>query len=352
MKHVILRSASYRGLEYGMLRDFEDEIARLTGGDFMELPEPQLPAFVASRLAHGTRLSGLRQAVPRCPLRFEADVLWYVLMGPENYALDLFRNWDRHVGTKILYIFDTLEPQLPVLRNILKSVPWDFTITSFPQAVPMLERETQRKWFAVPQGVKLDRFLPAAAEERVIDFSAYGRRVDSIHRAVQDFCERKRQYYDYTTSASVQPGLHPLETYKQYAWHISHSWFTFSWPVELTNPARAGRLSPLTCRWFEAAAAGTPVLGRAPSDPMFESLFGPDFVIPVDAATDPATLHSVLDDLSASRKQRLQAAVDRRTKMLQNWTWEARVGSILELALNSQVCDKSLPPRESSPVAA
>jgi hypothetical protein len=352
VKHVILRSASFRGLEYGMLRDFEDEIARLTGAEFVLVPPPRLPAPLASRLAHGTRLSGLRNVVPRTPLTLEADVLWYVLMGPENYTLDLFRGWDRRVGTKILYIFDTLEPQLPVLRRVLKSAQWDFTITSFPQAVPVLERETQRKWFAVPQGVNPDRFLPAPAEQRVIDFSAYGRRVDSVHRAVQHFCANTGKFYDYTTAASVQPDLHPLETYRHYAWHVSHSWFTFSWPVEVTNPARAGSFSPITCRWFEAAAAGTPILGRAPSDPTFEKLLGSACVIPLDPPSDPAAFHSLLADLSSNRKRLLEMALQRRNNMLPKWTWEARTRSILEFAVNAGAYAAPVASGESSPVAA
>ena len=38
-------------------------------------------------------------------------------------------------------------------------------------------------------------------------------------------------------------------------------WFTFGWPVEFTHPDRVKTFSPITCRWFEAAASGAVVVG-------------------------------------------------------------------------------------------
>ena len=284
MKHVVLTNSALRGLEYGMLRDFEDEIVRITDAARVQAPHRALPKFLSDRLGHGTRYSGARKWVPKEQYELKADVLWVVLMGPENFTLDLYRGWDKNVGLKILYLFDTFDTQLTSIRRVLRSTKWDLTSTAFPGAKPFLEDQTQREWQVVRHAVKLDRFRPANSEERTIDFCAYGRRLEKVHQSVKEFCNIKGRYYDYTTAASIQPQLDPREHYRQYAWHLAHTVFNFCWPMEVTNPGRAKHHSPITCRWFEAAASGNVILGKAPADPEFEHLFGPNAVLNIDYA--------------------------------------------------------------------
>ena len=176
LKHVVVSNFALNGFEYGVLRDFEDEVIRVTGAELVAMPKRQLPKFIGHRVGHGTRYSSLRRFIPKVEHNFKADVLWFILMGPENFSLDLFKNWDQGVGIKVLYLFDTFERQLPSIRRVLQSTHWDYTITSFHGAIPFLEEQTQRQWYAVPQGVKLERFEPVSKEEKVISFSAYGRR--------------------------------------------------------------------------------------------------------------------------------------------------------------------------------
>ncbi|MEA5602300.1 glycosyltransferase [Nostoc sp. UHCC 0252] len=331
LKHIVLTDPDLNGFEYGMLRDFEEEIIRVTSGHPVVMPKRKLPTFIESRIGHGTRYGNLRKFIPKVEYDLKADVLWVILMGPENFPLDLFKNWDRHVGVKILYIFDTFEGQLPSIRRILDSTKWDLAITSFHGALPFLEEQTQHKWYAIPQGVKLDRFKPVAKEEKLISFSAYGRRLQNVHNSIKEYCLQTNKYYEYTTTTGLQPQLDPCENYRQYAWHLAHSFFTFSWPVELTNPKRVLTFSPITCRWFEAAASGTVILGQAPKDPEFEKIFGSDLVIPIDYTNTPENLRLIWEELWENRSSYLQAVVTRREKLGYKWSWENRVKEILQL---------------------
>jgi hypothetical protein len=331
LKHVVLSNQELSGFEYGMLRDFEDEVIRLTGGDLVAMPKRQLPKFIEHRIGHGTRYSGLRSWIPKSEYELKADVLWFVLMGPENFTLDLFKNWDRGVGIKILYLFDTFENQLPSIRRILQSTHWDLTITSFKGAVPFLEEHTQRKWYAVAQGVKLERFQPVTEAEKVINFCSYGRRLENVHNSIKHYCAQTKKYYDYTTAASIQSQLNPREYYGQYAWHLRHSFFTFSWPVELTHPKRVLTFSPITCRWFEAAASGTVIVGQAPKDPTFDKFFGSELVVPIDYEDSDESLNSKWEHLWNNRLHYLQSALKARELNVQNWSWESRVKEILNL---------------------
>lgn len=326
LRQVVLTNPFLRGLEYGMLRDFEDEVVRLTGAERVIAPNRSLPAFIGDRLAHGTRYSEARRWFPKESFELKADVLWVILMGPESFTLDLFKGWDRHVGFKILYLFDTFNGQLASIRRVLRASDWDFVSTAFYGAKPWLEASTQREWHLVRQAVNLKRFRPADSAERVIDFCAYGRRLESVHETIKEYARKTGKYYDYTTSAGVQAQLDAREHYAQYAWHIGHSVFNFCWPVELTHPNRAIGYSPMTCRWFEAAASGNIILGKAPYEPAFNELFGNDAVIEIDPNNGDLT--NLIERLSEDKERLLQRARERREKLATNWSWESRIREI------------------------
>jgi hypothetical protein len=329
-RHIVLVNQELSGLEYGMLQDFQDEIARLTGA--MGVPVPP-SGRLTKRFGLGTRYSRLRRFISQGGFYPAADVLWTVLMGPEDYTpLDVFKEWDRRAGFKILYLFDTMERQLSSIRAILRSAKWDLTITSFQGAVPFLEAQTQRRWFAVPQGVKLERFRLGAAQNRVIDFSAYGRRLRNVHESVKRFCAETGHYYEYTTTSRLMPGIDAREQYDQYAWRLRHSVFNFCWPVETTNPDRVRTFSPITCRWFEAAASGTVVVGQPPKDPGFPEMFGEDFVVPLAPQCNDDELIPFWSRLVEGRDAHLEAARRRYLKLSDNWSWERRIKDILGTA--------------------
>jgi hypothetical protein len=333
LEHVVLTNPESRGFEYAVLRDLEFEIARLTKARLVGVPNRAFPGPVAARLAHGTRYGFLRAYVPRKAHTLRADVLWVPLMSPANFTLDLFRGWDRGCGIKILYLFDSFESQVPVLKRVLSATHWDLTVTSFAAAVPMLERETGRHWHAVPQGVRLDRFRPFPAEKREIAFSAYGRRIEALHEVVRGFCRDYGLYYDYSVAAGVRTDVPTEDLGAMNAWHLGHSVFTFSWPVEQTNPTRVRTFSPITCRWFEAAACGTVMLGRAPRDPSFSDLFGEDLVVALKSdPSRPEDVRTELLGLWHGRGVLLERAARRRGERGESWSWENRVRKILELA--------------------
>ena len=334
LRHALLSDTTSHGFQYGVLRDFEDEIVRLTGAERLSMPQWRGPAPLRARLAHGTRYAPLRRFVPKQPgFEVDADVLWVILMGPESSSLDLLRAWDGKVGTRILYLLDTFEEQLPSLRALLAAGRWDHLVTSFHAAIPMLERETGRRWNAVPQGVKLDRFAPVPAAERVIPVSSYGRRIDAVHRVIDAWSSERDLYYETSIAATIQRAIDPRYLYRQYAWHLRHSYFNVCWPVEITHPSRAGSLSPITCRWFESAAAATTMIGAPPRDPMFTQLFGEDAVIPLDPeARRPGEIREALDGLYRDREAHLARAVARRAERSGAWTWEARAHEMLTLA--------------------
>jgi hypothetical protein len=316
-----------------MLRDFEHEICRVTGAQKFILPE------VNTSFQIGTRYQNLRKLVPRENLEVPGEVIWCVLMGPENCKLDLLKMRTRPGAIKILYLFDSFEHQLPAINYMLSRTEWDVLITSFEEAVPLLEESTSRKWHAVYQGVKEERFTPAPPEQRIIGICSYGRRIQRLHEVLLKFCKESNIYYDFTSWQSVRKDIDADDLYRQYAWHLTHSVFSINLPVEISHPERAGKLHPVTCRWFEAAAAGTIILGMPPRSPTFLEMFPAGMVNTVDLSGSERDIVLQLRAAWEKRSELLQFAQTIRGSMIHNWSWESRIHQIQQLAQLNQTAE-------------
>ena len=329
MNHVVIKDPLLNGWEYGMLRSFEKAIVAETGATIAEIPAYPFAAKYLHHFGQGMKRRHYRKYFPRQAFDIKAGVAWYILMGPENYRLDLYKNWESGAATKILYLYDTLPAQYPLIKKLFSNNTWDILITSFNDAVDDLQKLTGRKWYCVEQAADAGLFQPVPLNERLIHFSSYGRRYPALHQALQEFCQRKGLYYDYTTHDAKHPVADAAELYRQYAWHLSHSVFTLSWPVELTNPARAGHLHPITCRWFEAAASGTIILGMQPGNTAFTEWIAADMVTQIDPNTNSQLLAQQLEIIWNKREDLFNNAFQVREKKYKSWTWNERVNRIV-----------------------
>jgi hypothetical protein len=308
----------------------EKEIVAQTNAISIDVPEYGKTAL-KNRIAHGTRLDLFRDVIPKKKFKVDADVIWYILMGPENYELDLFEKWDLKAKYRIVYIFDTLEPQFKLIKKLFTNSRFNICITSFAEAVPHLESITGIRWHSIEQAIPAALFSPVPLEEKLIDFSSYGRRLNNFHEGVKEFCFQNNLYYDYSAIRNGQLTASNEELYRHYAWHMTHSVFTISWPVELTNSMRAGRLNPITCRWFEAASAGTVILGKKPANSSFDDVLAKDLVIECDPNSDKHTIWKHLDKLYSDRNILLQRAEQIRQHNHDRWTWADRIKRIINL---------------------
>ncbi len=313
-----------------MLRALEQEIVAQTNATVIEVPEYGLKP-VLKRVGHQMRWDPARRLLPKKSFKVEADVIWYILMGAENYELDLFTDWDKQASQRIVYIFDTLEVQFNLTKKLFSDNRFNIRITSFEDALQHLEYITKQNWFAIEQAVPASLFPSIPENERLIDFSSYGRRYADFHDALLDFCKSNELYYDYTTHDGSHPAAPAEELYNQYAWHLSHSKFTISWPVEMTHPKRAGRQKPITCRWFEAGSCGTIMIGKQPGNKLFEELLHPDLVIEIDPFAEKKQLWRQLEKIYNERSTLLNKANQIAQANSFRWTWANRVERMLAL---------------------
>jgi hypothetical protein len=331
MTHTIIADPHLNGWQYGMLRSFENAIVEETGASISQIPEyPYLDKYI-HHFGHGMRRGKFRKYLPQHSWTVDGEIGWYILMGPENYKLDLYKDWDKNLKTKILYIYDTFPFQYPLIKRLCKNKEWDILITSFNDAVDDLQKITGRQWHCIEQAADKYLFTGSAFEEKLIHFSAYGRRHPLFHEVVKDFCEKKGLYYDYTTHDVKHPVADSPELYKQYAWHLNHSLFTFSWPVEFTDPHKAAALRPITCRWFEAASAGVCIVGRKPANAVFDEHLYPGIVTEIDPLGSPAEITSQLESIWEARYELVEKARVIQQSNSARWTWGNRINRILEL---------------------
>jgi hypothetical protein len=99
----------------------------------------------------------------------------------------------------------------------------------------------------------------------------------------------------------------------------------------LTNPARAGHLHPVTCRWFEAAASGTAILGRRPGNDAFNVYLGENMVTDLNPVLDSKSLYHKLEEIWHDRENKLKAAMLASEKKSDSWSWSERVERIMSL---------------------
>jgi hypothetical protein len=329
VKHVVIRNPFLKGWEYGMLRALENAIVQQTNAEIIYLPDFGKEKLL-EKSQHGMRLSSFRKLVPKKQLDIEADVIWCILMGPENMMLDLFKGWQK-IKHRIVYLFDTLPPQYPLIKSLFSSDAFNIRITSFNDSKEDLEKLTSKKWHVIEQAGTENLFKSIPFENKIIHFSSYGRKWPALHEALVEFCCKNKLYYDFTTHDGRHPVAEAELLYQQYAWHINHSLFTFSWPVELTNPSRAGHLHPVTCRWFEAACAGTVMIGKKPGNEKMEDYLFPGSVIELDPSGKREDMLVKLENIWQNRKELYNYANDQLRINYSKLVWPNRIKRMLNL---------------------
>lgn len=330
LKHVILKNQDVNGWEYGILRSFENTIAKVTGAEIINYPKKRISPPFLKRFGHGMDISKYRNLLPKTTFKPEADILWVILMGPENFELDLYKGWQKSAAKKILYLCDTLPLQMNTIKRLFSHNDFDLCITAFEDAIPTLQNITGRKWHGLVQAAPPELFKSSPFEERSIHFSNYGRRFPAFHYALLDFCNQNNLYYDYTTHDGKHPTADATELYKQYAWHVSHSLFNICWPVELTSPQRAGYLKPITARWFEAALSGCIIIGKSPDNLKFDFDLDKSLVEQINPFEDKKKIFKRLDELWENREALFVKSQKIRDENKERWSWENRINQILQ----------------------
>jgi Glycosyl transferases group 1 len=312
-----------RLVSYGSVVDFENAAVRCADADIV----PVAPVSRRDRLAGLSRgtFGRRKETAPRDAY----DLCLVVAMNVFAIdALALIRNF-RSVARRVaVYVFDSWPEDVRHLkrhRSLWEEC--DRLFVSFPEAVEPYSNVLGCPVEYMPQAIDPERFHPHRGE-RPIHVTSIGRRHPEAHRLLLELAARRDLFYYYSEVDS--PQAIDLEESQRLLGRISQSTrAAVCWPVSAVTGRRRS-ISPVTIRWFEAAACGSVVLGQAPAADDFHELFPYErFVRPLDPA-DPArfeqtVLEAVRDE--EERVERLRLAEHVRTAH----SWDARLARILDV---------------------
>lgn len=263
------------------------------------------------------------------------ELFVFVCTNPGDLVyLNALRGWKQRCKTKICFIFEFYSGRLREYAFPLRLLePFDHIILNSSGSVEAVQRLTGKMCHHVPVGVDALRFSPFPdPPARCIDVYSMGRRWEVAHQTLLTMAKRKDIFYVYDTI----PGL-LLQTrdYKQHRDLVANlakrSRFFITYPAMLEDEAETRGQSEAGSRFFEGAAAGAVLLGRAPKASAFAKDFDwPDAV--VDIGSDEAALRATLARLK-TEPERLQALSHRNaTEALRRFDWAYRWKEILKIA--------------------
>lgn len=308
----------------------QNAIQMATNADTLFLPD--LSRF-EKYFIQGSQWRKCRKLIKKKKLNINSNiqVLWYILMGPENYRLDLFTGFE-DVTHKIIYFFDTLPHQIDLINNLKLNKYFSLRISSFNDSILFLQERTNYKWHYIPQASCRPNKTIDKIDDKKIAFCSYGRGSEKLNHVIRKFCKKNFIYFDFTHESQGNLKSSNFDLYKSYLWHTSMSIFNVSFAVEVTNPERAGFLSPITCRWFEAILSSNIVIGQAPRNPEFKKIFPSNFVQNINLNCSEEEIYQQIQNLWDNREVLFKSIYDGISdSMFYLYEWEFRVLEICNL---------------------
>jgi hypothetical protein len=320
----------YRIVSAGTLVDFEDSMAHLAQVDVLELPS----------YGNRSRLKALRSGNPVRAVSTPCDhydLCFLAIFDPEEIrSLTLIKDVRSKCKSLFVYIFDPWPSKIQVLRryrNIWNMC--DRIFVSFPWVVDLYSQHVECPVEYMPQAIDSDRFHPFR-EDRPIHVLSVGRRLNAVHDHLIDISTQHDLWYHFSEAAS--PRALDLADSQFLLGRLSQAArIQICWPVEVTDiesprPGFSqGSPSPITVRWFEAAACGSVVLGSRPQSSEFDDLFPYEGFVRELQTTSRVDIESVV--LSALRDEHdrdQRRALANHVRM--HHTWRRRCEEILRRA--------------------
>lgn len=323
----------YKIVSAGTILDFEDAMPEVAKTEFLELPP----------LGRRARLQALRAGHLIRPASIQNgpyDVCLVVLFQPDEIRmLAHIKDLRRSCRQIAVYIFDAWVGATDVFRRYRKL--WhvcDRIFVSFPRAAEVYASHVDCPVEYLPQAVNPTRFHPFR-EDRPIHVLSVGRRLDAVHRRLLEISSQHDLWYHFS------------EFHAPTAIDLSESQFLLGrlcqsgrvqicWPIDVTNAERprpgfsAEDGSPVTARWFEAAACGSVVLGARPRSPEFAELFPfPGFIRNIDLDSASALEREVLEAVEEQDDLSERKALADHVRRFH--TWQARCNRILDALGNT-----------------
>jgi Glycosyl transferases group 1 len=281
-------------------------------GEFTNLPiNPGIPAIRVQReydmfitvcervseLLHMKSLKGLRD---KC----KTTVCWL----PEFYLKDI-----------------------PVYKSCIEILKeFDYVIFMFVANQPFKSLIKGQGQY-LPAGIDSLSFCPFPhPPSRTIDVLSIGRRAPAVHRALMRMAREDGKFYVYDTIDALK--AHDLDEHRLMIANLAkRSRYFIVSPGKFDKPEETGGTSEFGYRYFEAAAAGTLMIGMRPfNNQEFDRIFTwPDAVLEVPFTSDD--IISAIREFDREPERQMKVRQTNITQCLLNHDWVYRWEAVLDL---------------------
>ncbi|MGB4776942.1 glycosyltransferase family protein [Microbacterium sp.] len=334
------RRAAERRVWHASQYEFEDLIAEIDSVG-MVIPDVRRLSPVG-RIVHGgvnrmRRAASLPRKAPLRPLKgaFDAEIFFGMFAAPhEVTALPYLRDVLDRARTKVAFIVEMYMPDLPKQADHIRQLQgFDHIFVFTRDVIPHIEDITGVPTSFLPTGVDALMFAPPRdAPTRFIDVMSYGRRILATHDALVGATARGDLHYFYDTVH----GPFDVQDHWQHRLALAQSLHRSRHTIiHRNNDAesrvqRTGGEETLSNRLFEAATAGTVILGSAPQTPDFERYFDwPDALIQVP--TPNARVVDLVRELAQEPERLARASRSGTVAGLRGFDWAYRWKEVLDV---------------------
>ena len=281
-------------------------------GEFMNVPiNPGLPEIqiekeydlfitVCERVSELLHMKSIKNLKEKC----RKTVCWL----PEFYYKDI--------------------PDYKSCMEVLKQ--FDYVVFMFVASDPfkaVLKSTTQY----IPAGIDTLNFCPFPnPPERSIDVLSIGRRAPATHQALLRMAKEDGKFYMYDTINGLK--AHNLDEHRLMTANMAkRSRYFIVSPGKFDKPEETGGTSEFGYRYFEAAAAGTLMIGMRPfNNPEFDKIFTWDDAV-TEVPFDNGEIVNAIREYDMQPERQLKARQRNITECLRKHDWVYRWESILKL---------------------
>lgn len=268
-------------------------------------------------------------------LRQDYDLFVYVCMNPADLIyLAAVAGWKDRCRKSVCVLVEFYKPLLEDYRFHLGLLRhFDHVVFCQVGATPAAESLLGKTVHHVPFGVDVLKFSPLGTKgTRPIDVFSIGRRVEALHEALRRMAARGDLFYLYDTLAA---DLAARSDHRQHREAFAHcakrSRYFVAFPAKVDVPDETRGESEVGARFFEGAAAGTVMIGRAPTVASFARDFSwADAVVELGSTEE--SLKAALDRLQKDPGYVRWLGHHNAVEAARRFDWAYRWRAILEIA--------------------
>jgi hypothetical protein len=218
---------------------------------------------------------------------------------------------------------------IPVYRSCVEVLKqFDYVIFMYVANEPFKKIiKSKNRYLAA--GIDTRNFCPYPnPPERCIDVLSIGRRAPTTHNALLRMAREDGKFYMYDTINALK--AHDLDEHRLMTANMAkRSRYFIVSPGKFDKPEETGGTSEFGYRYFEAAAAGTIMIGMRPyNNPEFEKIFTwPDAVLEVPFTSDEIV--SVIRKFDKEPERQLRVRQENMTRCLLDHDWVYRWEELL-----------------------